>query len=574
MVRARLSWLLALLALFAVRYGPARAQILYDASQFGAVDLIPKQSAFAANHLLETLGAQIDRFEPIADFRPDDPIRKLGRAIGRLDILMTDATGQEGVAVCTAALIDRDKIVTNHHCIPGGSGEKITGAQIRFGYLELGSTSSVAFDVDIVPLETDRKLDYSILKVRGDPAAQFAIAPLKPRSVAENERLFVIHHPAGQPQRLTRAFCRAHPTTPLVNGFVRHQCDTLPGSSGSPIFAQTDDAFVGLHHAGGLSAADPKSFNEGIDAGVLTHASVILRALTTAKAAAVVLPKPVSSLASPPEPPCGGMLVAVAQSSERPCIEPGSGASFKDCPECPEMVVAPAGSFIMGSPDHEPERYSDEGPQHRVTIPKPFAVGKFAVTFAEWDACEAGGGCGGYIPQDQGWGRADRPVINVSWDDAEAYVKWLSAKTGKSYRLLSEAEFEYAARAGTTTPFWWGSSITPEQANYDGNYTYAGGGQKGEYRHKTLPVKSFKPNPWGLYQVHGNVWSWTQDCWAENYNDAPKDGSARTISACPGRVLRGGSWYDNPRSLRAARRFRFNSGYRFNVVGFRVARTF
>jgi formylglycine-generating enzyme required for sulfatase activity len=572
MVRARLSWLLALLALFAVRYGPARAQILYDASQFGAVDLIPKQSAFAANHLLETLGAQIDRFEPIADFRPDDPIRKLGRAIGRLDILMTDATGQEGVAVCTAALIDRDKIVTNHHCIPGGSGEKITGAQIRFGYLELGSTSSVAFDVDIVPLETDRKLDYSILKVRGDPAAQFAIAPLKPRSVAENERLFVIHHPAGQPQRLTRAFCRAHPTTPLVNGFVRHQCDTLPGSSGSPIFAQTDDAFVGLHHAGGLSAADPKSFNEGIDAGVLTHASVILRALTT-KAAAVVPPKPVPSLAGPPGPVCDGLLVSVAQSKAPPCIKPGAGEVFQDCPECPEMVVVPSGGFRMGSLESEPERETNEGPQHRVAIAKPFAVGRFAVTFAEWDACVDAGGCD-YIPDDKGWGRDGRPVVNASWNDAKTYLAWLLKKTGKSYRLLSEAEREYVTRAGTSTPFWWGPSITPDQANYDGNYVY-NGSQRGEYRHMTLPVKSFKPNPWGLYQVHGNVWEWVEDCWNENYDGAPSNGTARTTGDCARRVLRGGSWGSSyPRDLRAAGRGRYHAGDRGNGIGFRVARTF
>jgi formylglycine-generating enzyme required for sulfatase activity len=238
-------------------------------------------------------------------------------------------------------------------------------------------------------------------------------------------------------------------------------------------------------------------------------------------------------------------------------------------------VVVPSGSFIMGSPDSEPERLVNEGPQHRVTIPKPFAAGKFAVTFAEWDACEADGGCGGYIPQDEGWGRADRPVINVSWDDAQAYVTWLSKKTGKTYRLLSEAEFEYVARAGTTTPFWWGASITPEQANYDGSAEpYKGGGSIGEYRQKTLPVKSFKPNPWGLYQVHGNVYSWTQDCYAENYNDAPKDGSpAKEISGCS-RVLRGGSWFNSPQILRAAGRIRDYAEDRYYSIGFRVARTF
>ena len=228
----------------------------------------------------------------------------------------------------------------------------------------------------------------------------------------------------------------------------------------------------------------------------------------------------------------------------------------------------------MGSPESEPERSSDEGPQHKVRIPKPFAVGRFTITFAEWDACVAAGGCGGYRPDDQGWGRADRPVINVNWDDAQAYAKWLSGKTGKTYRLLSEAEFEYAARAGTATPFWWGKSISTSQANYNGNYVYAGGGQKGEYRAKTVPVKSFQPNPWGLYQVHGNVWTWTQDCYANSYKDAPLDGSpAKETSGCS-RVLRGGSWGSYPRDARSAFRAGSNSGIRDNILGFRVARTF
>ncbi len=156
------------------------------------------------------------------------------------------------------------------------------------------------------------------------------------------------------------------------------------------------------------------------------------------------------------------------------------GQSFKDCPVCPEMVVVPAGMLTMGSPETEQERLKIEDPLHDVNIPKPFAVGRFTVTFSEWDACVADGGCGGYMPEDQGWGRGDRPVINVNWNDAKAYVAWLSNKTGKAYRLLSEAEREYVTRAGTDTPYWWGTSITPDRANYDGNYTYVGGGQKGE----------------------------------------------------------------------------------------------
>jgi formylglycine-generating enzyme required for sulfatase activity len=300
-----------------------------------------------------------------------------------------------------------------------------------------------------------------------------------------------------------------------------------------------------------------------------------IAALKAQPVAIAAPPAPAPAPVRPVEDACeDGLLVSVASSVKSPCIKPGSGESFKDCPDCPEMVIAPAGSFTMGSPESEPERFSDEGPQHKVTIGKPFAVGRFAVTFAEWDACVSAGGCGGYRPSDSGWGREDRPVINVSWDDAQTYVKWLSGKTGKTYRLLSEAEFEHAARAGTAMPFWWGSSITPDRANYNGNYVYAGGGQKGEYRQKTMPVKSFKPNPWGLYQVHGNVWQWVQDCYVDSYRDAPRDGlPIKKTSGCS-RVLRGGSWGNNPWLLRAARRVRFVAGGRYDYVGFRVARTF
>jgi formylglycine-generating enzyme required for sulfatase activity len=282
--------------------------------------------------------------------------------------------------------------------------------------------------------------------------------------------------------------------------------------------------------------------------------------------------------ALPPEDPCCG---AVTVSFSSRCAPPLTAVqerglrpkdTFRECEKCPEMVVAPRGSFMMGSPPGEEGRYDDEGPQHSVGIAYPFAVGKFAVTFEEWDACVAGGGCNGYRPKDEGWGRGRLPVINVSWDDAKAYVAWLSRATGQPYRLLSEAEREYVTRAGTTTPFWWGSSISPQQANYDGTGTYAGG-PKGEYRRRTIPVDSFEANPWGLYQLLGNVLEWTEDCYTGTYIGAPADGSALTIPNCKTGVLRGGSWNFNPRFLRAAFRIRYSAGVRYNVDGFRVGRT-
>jgi len=248
------------------------------------------------------------------------------------------------------------------------------------------------------------------------------------------------------------------------------------------------------------------------------------------------------------------------------------GDSFKECATCPIMTVIAPGSFMMGSPANELGHRDDEAPQHQVAIAHKFAVGRFSVTFDEWDACTADGGCNGYAPSDQGWGRGQRPVVNVSWNEANVYLAWLSHKTGKTYRLPSEAEREYAARAGTTTPFWWGSTITTEQANYNGNYTYGDDGVRGELRGQSVPVNSFLPNPWGLFQMHGNVSEWTQDCWHGSYVDAPTDGSAWTSSDCKQRVRRGGSIGSPPQTLRAAARLSGPQGAGQPFISFRVVR--
>jgi formylglycine-generating enzyme required for sulfatase activity len=242
---------------------------------------------------------------------------------------------------------------------------------------------------------------------------------------------------------------------------------------------------------------------------------------------------------------------------------------FKSCDACPEMVVVPPGSFTMGSPANEPSRSTAEGPQRVVTLAKPFAVSRFAVTFAEWDACVADRGCNGYRPADEGWDRGRRPVINVSWHDAKAYVTWLSRKTGRPYRLLSEAEREYVARAGTSTPFWFGATVSPQQANYDASRAY-NGGPTGDNRERTVLVDSFAANPWGLYQVHGNVWEWVEDCWHADYTNAPSDGAA-VGGECTRRVLRGGSWVDAPGFLRSAFRKGDQAAARDQSIGFRVA---
>ena len=231
----------------------------------------------------------------------------------------------------------------------------------------------------------------------------------------------------------------------------------------------------------------------------------------------------------------------------------------------PEMAVIPAGSFRMGCVSGQ-DCFDYEQPVREVTIPRAFAVSKYEVTFAQWDACVLSGGCGGYHPDDRGWGRGRRPVINVSWDDAQEYVRWLFRQTGQTYRLLTEAEWEYVARAGSSTLYSWGDAIGNNRANCSGC------GSQWDNR-QTAPVGSFPPNAFGVHDMHGNVWEWVEDCWNGSYVGAPSDGSAWRSGYCSLLVLRGGSWDISPRDLRSACRVRDPSGYRNDNGGFRVART-
>ncbi len=267
-----------------------------------------------------------------------------------------------------------------------------------------------------------------------------------------------------------------------------------------------------------------------------------------------------------------------------------AGETFRDCAMCPEMVVVPAGRFMMGSTDAEIRRvvseggerkhYTDELPRHEVRIPQAFAVGKHEVTFSQWDACVSAGGCS-HRPKDWGWGRGSRPVIYVSWDDAQEYVRWLSRETGQEYRLLSEAEWEYAARAGTQTARHWGGSAD-QACGYANVYDRTSKRENGfNWLHhdcddgygKTAPVGRFRANSFGLHDMLGNVWEWTQDCYHGNYSGAPNHSIAGQETSDCSRVLRGGSWNYDSWGVRAAFRGRNDTGLRSDGIGFRVART-
>ena len=262
------------------------------------------------------------------------------------------------------------------------------------------------------------------------------------------------------------------------------------------------------------------------------------------------------------------LLLTVVTHSHGENFSPGD--VFRDCPECPELVIVPAGSFMMGAPATEEGSSESERPVHQVQIPGPFAVGIYEVTFAEWDACVAAGGCGGIQLDDRAWGRDRRPAVGVRWEQAQSYVEWLSGRTGEHYRLLSEAEWEYVARAGSTTAYSWGDGIGCRQASF-GRDTYSG------YRcgafWGTVPVGSFAANQFGLHDVHGNVWELVQDCWNENYEGAPGDGSAWESGDCAYRVMRGGAWSNNSKYLRSATRIAYSPDFQYDYYGFRVHRT-
>lgn len=226
------------------------------------------------------------------------------------------------------------------------------------------------------------------------------------------------------------------------------------------------------------------------------------------------------------------------------------------------IVVIPAGSFRMG--DLQGEGDEDEVPVRIVRIQKPFGIGQYEVTFDEYDQFATV--TKRKLPNDQGWGRGRRPVINVSWQDAVEYTKWLSEQTGKRYRLPTEAEWEYAARGGKETTYWWGKDLLKGMANCNGCGSQWDGKQ-------TAPVGSLKPNPFGLYDTAGNVWEWVEDCYHGNYNGAPEDGSAWKETGggyCDLRVVRGGSWGASPEFLRASFRGWIGADYRSYLIGFRL----
>ena len=252
--------------------------------------------------------------------------------------------------------------------------------------------------------------------------------------------------------------------------------------------------------------------------------------------------------------------------------------SFRDCDDhCPDMALIPPGTFLMGSDASEKDGKDNEKPRHAVQIAYPFAVGAHEVTLAEWEACVNDGGCSS-VPLER-HGESDggkRPVTHVTWHEANAYTEWLSGRTGMDYRLPSESEWEYVARAGTTTPYSSGVAITSKQANFDGRYDWRVGSAltPNVYMGRTLEAGLLEANAFGLHDIHGNASEWTLDCYVSHYRGAPEDGRPRDTESCVRRVVRGGSWKDKPWDIRSARRTADVPDGGSSQIGFRVIRTF
>ncbi len=340
--------------------------------------------------------------------------------------------------------------------------------------------------------------------------------------------------------------------------------DALPGEADAADFAPIETASI-VEEADGLASLGDDAARMADAESADAPDSGALEALVAELAAEDAAAEETDAEAGAPDP-----LAPIDPLPEDLKETAYLGNYFKECVACPDMAALPSGSFVMGAPSDEEGARPFEGPARVVTIDRRFAIGTREVTYDQWDACVADGACRAYSPPDNGWGRGKRPVVGVSHADAQSFTAWLSDKTGQNYRLPTEAEWEFAARAGARTPFAFGEDVTSGKANFDGNHPYRG--EKSAFRGRTMPVASFHPNAFGLFDMHGNAWEWTSDCWTVDHTDAPLDAAARISGDCTRRVVKGGAWNSGAWRLRAAHRTGKAVNLRASDNGFRVAR--
>ncbi|TKC81647.1 formylglycine-generating enzyme family protein [Trinickia terrae] len=331
---------------------------------------------------------------------------------------------------------------------------------------------------------------------------------------------------------------------------------TYPGDYEAYLKAYPNGRFVPL------AQARLERLRAAASAGQAAHPPAV--PAQTARPAAVPAPAPAPAKNAPtpysPAPSASAPATTAAIAPPKPAAPTAAaGQEIKDCPTCPALIALNPGAFTMGNNADDPS----EKPAHRVTIGHPFALAKYSVTVAQWKACVSALACPP-LSNDSGGG-PNAPVRDVSWDDAQHYLKWLTKITGKTYRLPTEAEWEYAARGGTSSRYWWGDTMKKGNANCK---------DCGDPWHADAPsdVGSFAANPFGLYDMNGGVWEWVSDCWHSSYKNAPADGRSWDEPMCEARVIRGGSWKDDASYMLSSTRFKYDGSVRYSENGFRVAR--
>jgi formylglycine-generating enzyme required for sulfatase activity len=548
-------------------------ELRFPGEQFDRVTYAPTQAT--GNRVYEAILMDMRdaNFEPLSAYDPADDVRQMAEPVGLLKVLMKS----NDYITCTASIIDANLILTNWHCLPK-FGSQVSRAALQMGYYSADGRGVQVYAVGVAPVESDQALDYAILRVTGD-LSKWGRAPLSTQDPPPNRSLEIIHHPAGQPKQVTRRSCRSNDPA-IVQGELQHKCDTLAGSSGAPVFF--GGKVAALHFAGvpqSRLGIDPSfEANLAIPISRIAQKSAVVKRLTTVAAPAPAPATPTAVIPGKDAPASatrdlsGGVARGGVDPGPSVAPLPAAGMTagrvagsiirdrLKDGSQGPEMVILPRGSFLMGSPENEPGRGSDEGPQRRVTIGYDLAVGKYEVTWAEYLRCVV---CRQAVGDP--WGKGARPVTYVSRDDANGYAHWLSERTGETYRLLTEAEWEYAARAGSSAR-WSSGSMESQLASYAWFGANAGG--------KTQPVGGKAANAFGLHDMFGNVWEWVEDCYQDSYSAGqPSDG--RPLTNCSQdslRVVRGGAFYSTAEGLRSADRFSESPGTRDTVLGFRLAK--
>ncbi len=718
----------------------AAQDLMFDADQFGNNDLEFKQGTQTSEQYEAILGNRA-KFEPLLIYNAQSALRKLSEPIGRLDILYRNLIGIRGMGTCTASIISSDLILTNYHCVPGtGDAGKARDVELVMGYYDEANQNTVRrYSVKSDPVEANKDLDYAILRVLGNPSEQYGTIKILDEDPSAGTSLTMFHHPAGYPKYVSRTGCRVAGNFQPSSDKIFHSCDTLPGSSGAPIFTEFGRGVVGLHYAGPGSTG-PGKYNSAKRMVKLLEASPLLRlnkafetplvensvggggatridevlnkimyaqdvreiavyrsdsassgVLGTLEAGEKVIVTGrikrgqdgrewyqivgpggeigyvFASLLTDEAPggndpvvsqpafevleqtgtryTTGPANVRLGPSTEYEIIiQLGGGdevtltgevvgrdwyriamadgsvgfvsgrllrtekqpaqpsyvdarstppstrapiisvdpatlpdfALFRECAKCPDMVVIPNGNFTMGSPSSEPTRQTDEGPQQRVSI-RRFAIARFETTWDEWDACVSAGYCNqGPVTAaggDNSYGKGRRPVIEVDWADAGVFASYVNTNSRSGYRRPTEAEWEYAARGGTTSAYPWGSSASHGFANYGKDECCTGLASGRDQWVNTAPVGQFLDNPFGLYDMHGNVYEWVEDCYRSSLSGQNANGAAYLGGKCTGRVIRGGSWLNTPEGLRSANRNRVLADEPGYTVGFRLART-